>query len=203
MNNVDVADHLRGAYRFGTFVRITKWWWSMFFWGCQMLLTNSYVVYKKNMLLHDMKPVSHYDFQISVAKAWVRPDLYLPKNKKIKTKHGPRRLDTRKSVIISNDTCTRASLQSATSDQDSVTSRRSTGFTSKTLHPLNGVIKGRLTGTDHWAAPTHKKRCSMTITFLSNRKEVPVPTSCMYTVQGYTLCQMLYSLPHCGGFSRQ
>ena len=163
MNNVDVADQLRGAYRFDRFVRLTKWWWSMYFWCFQMLLTNSYVLYKKYMLLHDMKPLSHYDFQTSVAKAWVRPDLYLSKNKKIKTKHGPRRLVTTKSVTIANDTCTRASLRSATSDQDSVAPRRSTGFTNKTLHPINGVLKIRLTGTDHWPVPTHKKdgRCQL------------------------------------------
>ena len=32
MNNVDVADKLRGSYRFDVFLPKTKWWWSMFFW---------------------------------------------------------------------------------------------------------------------------------------------------------------------------
>ena len=41
MNNVDVVDQLWGSYRFDHFVRKTKWWWSMFFWSFQMLLTNS------------------------------------------------------------------------------------------------------------------------------------------------------------------
>jgi len=46
MNNFDVANQFRGAYRFDIFVRMTKWWWSMYFWCFQMLLTNSYVLYK-------------------------------------------------------------------------------------------------------------------------------------------------------------
>jgi hypothetical protein len=168
------------------FVRITKWWWSMYFWCFQMLLNNSYVLHKKYMLLHDLKPVSHYDFQTSVAKAWVRPGLYLSKNKKIKTKHGPRRLDTTKAVTISNDTCNRASLWSAISDQDSVAPRRSTGFTNKTLHPLNDVLKGRLTGTDHWPSPTHKKdvRCRLHFwaTGLKFRSQLLVCTQCKVTL---------------------
>ena len=44
MNNVDVADQLQGSYRFYLFLRKTKWWWSMFFWCFQMLLTNSYIL---------------------------------------------------------------------------------------------------------------------------------------------------------------
>lgn len=69
MNNVDVADQLRGAHWFNKFFRLTKWWWSMYFWCFEMLLTNSHIVYKKYMIIHDMKPMSHYDFQVSVAKA--------------------------------------------------------------------------------------------------------------------------------------
>ena len=46
MNNVDIADQLRGTYWFDRWMRKTKWWWSMFFWGFQMLLTNLYVTYK-------------------------------------------------------------------------------------------------------------------------------------------------------------
>ena len=40
----------------------------MFFWCFQMLLTNSYILYKKYMLLHNITPMSHYDFQILLLK---------------------------------------------------------------------------------------------------------------------------------------
>ena len=78
MNNVDVADQLRGSYRFDIFLCKTKWWWSMFFWCFQMLLTNSYILYKKYLLLHNITPMSHYDFHFPPAKAWIRSDLHCP-----------------------------------------------------------------------------------------------------------------------------
>ena len=31
--NVDIADQLRGSYRFDHWMCKRKWWWSMFFWG--------------------------------------------------------------------------------------------------------------------------------------------------------------------------
>ena len=46
MNNVDIADQLRGFYRIDKWMRKRKWWWSMFFWCFQILLTNSYIVHK-------------------------------------------------------------------------------------------------------------------------------------------------------------
>ena len=160
MNNVDVADQLRGAYRFDKFVRLTKWWWSMYFWCFEMLLTNSYIVYKKYMIIHDMRPMSHYDFQVSVAKAWIRPDMYWPKitNKRVCRQIEPRRLDT---SATSTSSCTRASSRNSTSQDPAV--KRATGFTDKTLHPVYGALNTRLAGTDHWPAPSYKKdaRCQL------------------------------------------
>ena len=62
MGNVDIADQLRGSYRFDHWMCKSKWWWSMFFWGFQVLLTNSYILYRKYYLIHDMKPMSQYKF---------------------------------------------------------------------------------------------------------------------------------------------
>ena len=47
MGNVDVADQLRGNYRFDHWLRNRKWWWSIFFWGLGVVLTNAYIIYKK------------------------------------------------------------------------------------------------------------------------------------------------------------
>ena len=63
MNNVDVADQLRGSYRFDHWMRKQKWWWSMFFWCMEMIMTNSYVIYCKYLELCERTLMSHYKFQ--------------------------------------------------------------------------------------------------------------------------------------------
>ena len=185
MNNVDVADQLRGAYRFDKFVRFTKWWWSMYFWCFEMLLTNSYILYKKYMLVHDIKPVSHYDFQVSVAKAWIRQDVYWPKNpnKRVSRQAEPRKLNISGATSVSS--CTRASSMSST-NQDSTSGTRATGFTDKTLHPICGALRARLVGTDHWPAPCHKKdaRCQLHFwaTGKKHRSQLLACTRCKVTL---------------------
>ena len=45
MGDVDISDQLRNSYRFDHWLRKTKWWWSMFFWGMGVELVNSYKMY--------------------------------------------------------------------------------------------------------------------------------------------------------------
>ena len=73
MGNVDLADQLRGVYRFDHWMRKRKWWWSIFFWSYQVLLTNAYVLYCKYHSLHKSSPMTHYEFQKQVAIAWLDP----------------------------------------------------------------------------------------------------------------------------------
>ena len=73
MNNIDIADQVRGSYRFDHWMRKRKWWWSMFFCCYQVPLTNSFIVYKKYMLMHKQNPISHYEFNKAIALAWVDP----------------------------------------------------------------------------------------------------------------------------------
>ena len=56
MGNLDISDQLRGSYRFDHWMQKRKWWWSTFFWEFQVLLTNSYILYNKYYLIHNMKP---------------------------------------------------------------------------------------------------------------------------------------------------
>jgi len=73
MNNVDQADQLRGTYCFDRWMR--KWWWSIWMWGVQVLLTNAYVLYKSTHLLLWKTPrkniLSQYNFRKQVALAWL------------------------------------------------------------------------------------------------------------------------------------
>ena len=85
MNNVDIADQLRLVYRFDRWMRKRKWWWSMFFWGLELLIINAYVEYRKYHEMHDRKPpLEHFEFHQKIALAWLHPKAYWIKEKKRK-----------------------------------------------------------------------------------------------------------------------
>ena len=76
MGDVDISDQLRNQYRIDIWLRNYKWWYSLFWWGMQVLLTNSYVVYKNCLERSGCEPVSHYEYQVSCSKAWIDPENY-------------------------------------------------------------------------------------------------------------------------------
>ena len=74
MGDVDLADQLRGAYRFDRWVRNRKWWWSLFFWQMKVSMTNAYVCYHKVCDCYGIEAkyrTSHLDFQKSIAENWI------------------------------------------------------------------------------------------------------------------------------------
>ena len=74
MGDVDLADQLRGAYRFDRWVRNRKWWWSLFFWQMGVSMTNAYVCYNKVCDCYGIERkhrTSHFDFQKSIAENWI------------------------------------------------------------------------------------------------------------------------------------
>ena len=81
MDHVDISDHLQGSYRFTHWLRNFKWNWSIFFWGMEQAMINSYVLYRKYMILHNYKEriVSHHDFQEQIALAQLFPKKHWPK----------------------------------------------------------------------------------------------------------------------------
>jgi len=82
MNNIDIADQLRTIYCFFMWLRKRIWWWAMFFWCFEMLLNYAYVSYRKFQLLHNRKPMSHYEFHRKVALAWIKSEVYWPKKRR-------------------------------------------------------------------------------------------------------------------------
>ena len=46
MGDVDISDQLRNTYRCDHWLRKTKWWWSMYFWGIGVELVNAYKMYR-------------------------------------------------------------------------------------------------------------------------------------------------------------
>jgi len=75
MNNVDIADQLRGTYQFNHWMRKCKWWWSIWMWGVQVLLVNAYVLYWTTYSIiwkTDKKLIlSQYSFREEIVKAWM------------------------------------------------------------------------------------------------------------------------------------
>jgi hypothetical protein len=43
MNDVDISDHLRKIYKFNHWLRNKKWWWAIFLYAMEVLLTNAYL----------------------------------------------------------------------------------------------------------------------------------------------------------------
>jgi hypothetical protein len=71
MNNVDIADQLRGVYRWDHWMRKRKWWWSIMFWALQVMITNAFVLYKKYMVMLKLKHLGHYEFLEAVCVKWI------------------------------------------------------------------------------------------------------------------------------------
>ena len=74
MGDVDISDQLRNTYRCDHWLRKTKWWWSMYFWGIGVELVNAYKMYRTynlNMGIQEKNLMSHYDFRRAIAVAYV------------------------------------------------------------------------------------------------------------------------------------
>merc|ERR1712216_448544 len=68
MNSVDVSDQLRNQYRIDhVWWRNKKWWWAIFIWLFGVVLVNSYVIYKRTCIQEGIKPMSHFEFRMSIA----------------------------------------------------------------------------------------------------------------------------------------
>ena len=77
MGHVDVSDQLCNYYRFNHWLRMFKWWWSIFLWGFGTLMVNAYV-YCTKVLMEASVPkkewLSHYEFRKIVALAWINSE---------------------------------------------------------------------------------------------------------------------------------
>eukprot|EP00547_Thalassionema_nitzschioides_P014673 CAMPEP_0194238244 /NCGR_PEP_ID=MMETSP0158-20130606/5025_1 /TAXON_ID=33649 /ORGANISM="Thalassionema nitzschioides, Strain L26-B" /LENGTH=863 /DNA_ID=CAMNT_0038972445 /DNA_START=101 /DNA_END=2689 /DNA_ORIENTATION=- len=74
MGDVDRADQLRGVYRFDTWVRNRKWWWSIVFWALGTMVVNAYIIYLRVNLANGIPfkdLLSHHDFQERIAHVWI------------------------------------------------------------------------------------------------------------------------------------
>ena len=156
VNNVDIADQLRLACRFDRWMRKRKWWWSIFFWSFETLLTNAYICYKKHHLLHNSKPMSHFNFQRSIAMAWICPEKHWPAN-------GGSCMTV--SSVSTTSSARKSNKQMMTrSDIQSVKRvKRSPAFSDSTLSNKGALHKHRLENCHHWPIASEKvgARCQL------------------------------------------
>ena len=160
MGNVDLADQLRNHYRYDSAwhrnrnCNLAIWWW-----GFQVLLTNSYVLYLKFHKSHDSKKIlSHYDYIKQISLAWINQDLYWPKRitRPAKRRHEPDTTITRsRKRIVDSDLLSVAS---------SSASSRCTPIDNDTINPISGKLNMRLNhSVQHFPEePTAKKpKCAL------------------------------------------
>ena len=102
-------------------------------------MVNSYVCYKSHMEEHGLKPISHYEFQKSIARAFITGQ-----------KSSSRRRRKR-----DDEDCSAAS--SITSS--SASSKKRGRWSDTSLHPLTGAHRKRLDRSTikHWPRPCEKK----------------------------------------------
>ena len=63
MGHANANDQIQKYYQLNHWMKKTKWWWSIFFSGVGVLLSNPHVLYKTFMLSEGVKPqdlFSHY-----------------------------------------------------------------------------------------------------------------------------------------------
>ena len=127
MNAIDLADQIRNIYRWDIFMRKRKWLWSIMMWCLQMILDNSYILYKNYMKMHDLEAISHFDFNQQVCMAWIDPDNHWPK---------------KKCTYQARDSSVASATRSTSSSSDFM--QRAPIFTDKSLHPITGSLSWRL-----------------------------------------------------------
>ncbi|CAK9804154.1 PiggyBac transposable element-derived protein 4 [Anthophora plagiata] len=66
MGGVDVADHYASTYCFMR--KSLKWWRKLFFWGLEICIINSYILYKLVKKQRNEKPLNHLQFRKILVK---------------------------------------------------------------------------------------------------------------------------------------
>ena len=131
MGNVDIADQLRLQYRVHRWIRNRKWWWPIFFWGFETLLTNSFILYRKFQEMHGRKPMSHYDYIRMIALAWIDKEEYWYRLPTVRTKRGRNSDNDGSSRASSRAHSSTASSSSSAATAEVVTTRSSSKRTKK------------------------------------------------------------------------
>ena len=160
MRDVDISDQLRNSYRFDHWLRKTKWWWSMFFWGIGVELVNAYKMYRTynlNMGIQEKNLMSHYDFRRAIAVAYVGSgETMMPGSISATARKTKRKLTPRAS--FSGTDTSAGSRRSARLYAPPKKKTKCARFTNASLS-ANGTLRCRLaTNLRHFARPPSSKK---------------------------------------------
>ena len=168
MNSVDRADHLRTNYCVGHGLRQRKWWWSIFLWGLDVAIVNSYLLYKSWYEMHGLKPMSHYSFREQVALAWLYEEKYWPTRYSRRPRINKSDSSSNKKRQVSTSHMTRSSSSTISV---SVTSKSCKTFNQNSL--TNGSFDKRLILSDeytHLPVPAKSKHSECQLHKWSNKR---------------------------------
>jgi hypothetical protein len=168
MNNVDIADQLRGTYRLDRWMRKRKWWWSIWMWGVQVLLVNAYVLYRTAHSIiwkTDKKLIlSQYRFREEIVKAWMEEEKSESEGQK-KRKLSENQVSSYRSSSSESVEILGRTRSSVASIQSELTVlQRGRKVNDKTLDPTSGDLKIRLDADFHYPVPPGKNKyppCSL------------------------------------------
>jgi hypothetical protein len=142
MGHVDISDQLRNYYRFDHWMRKTKWWWSIMFWGLGIQLVNSYILYVKYKLSVGCKKkqlLSQYEFRRDIAMAWIDPATYWTHRDDSPQKKRRTSVDAHKAARKKARPPVRAVNEVIVAKQ-----HRGQRISDSTLHPYTGALACRL-----------------------------------------------------------
>ncbi len=168
MNNVDIADQLRGTYRLDCWMRKRKWWWSIWMWGVQVLLVNAYVLYRTAHSIiwkTDKKLIlSQYRFREEIVKAWMEEEKSESEGQK-KRKLSENQVSSYRSSSSESVEILGRTRSSVASIQSELTVlQRGRKVNDKTLDPTSGDLKICLDADFHYPVPPGKNKyppCSL------------------------------------------
>ena len=154
MVGANIVYQIRGSYRFDHWQRNFKLWHSIFWWGVQVLMVNSYKCYCKYQNIIHETPMNHCKYQKMIAYVWVDKQY----NSTV-----PRQKQDGESISTMSTFSTNAVSDS---------SRRSC-ISASFPNPLTWSLKSRIsTSVVHWTlAPSQYeiKKLQLSATLVGNR----------------------------------
>ena len=142
----------------GQGLRQRKWWWSIFLWGLDVAIVNSYLLYKSWYEMHGLKPMSHYSFREQIALAWLDEEKYWPKRYSRRPRTSSASSQSRKKQTVSTTSSGRVTRSIASSSIASSTAKYCKTLNQSAL--VNGSFDKRLVLSDeftHLPAPALSK----------------------------------------------